>query len=756
MRSLLIPLDPRESGSVRSTLAPTPVKVSEETCGERKPTAVRLASRWVRIEKIEDHWTFDLWWLPHPIARTYYRAVTEDGASRALYRDETTGLWHSQKSLGQAQMTSGYVELRAKSFFSFGEGAASLAELLSRAAELNYPALALADTNLCGALQFALAARSVGVKPITGAELTLTDRSRVTLLAKSRQGYRNLCQLLTVAAQSDRRKPRVDPNMLAERADGLVALLGGRNGPVSRLLEKEQYREARNFLKENIDWFGADSVYLDLERNLMPNDRERNRRLVSLASQTGVPLLATTGALYHAPERYRLQHALTAIGRNQSIGEALRYILPNDRFCLKSAAQMEALFSDLPKAMANSVALADQCEFDLAADLGYRLPQPDVPDSYTPLTYLKRLCEEEAVRRYGSISPLVETRLAEELRLIERNDMAGFLLLYREIALLARQIQIERGQTDPETPLAEASPGRGRGSSVALLAGYLIGISHIDPLRWNLTLERFLSEEPDRLPDIDLDFPRSMRDELIRRIHRKFGSAFAVLTGAITTYRARGIIADLGKALSLPKEQLRALAKELGDDQIGTLAERIDESPELRGEPGWKNLAELAPQLLGAPKSLGQHVGGMILSDRPIPEMVPVRAGATAGRYIMDWDKDSVADAGLAKIDILSLPVLDQIEEGSRPYQTERPSPARSIPTGPRRPDDLRHDKRRTLQRRLFTQSPAQLKLAQRLPSSQSAGPSLPGRAYQTGRRGETRSGQRVYLPIPIRRPLGV
>ena len=276
-----------------------------------------------------------------------------------------------------------------------------------------------------------------------------------------------------------------------------------------------------------------------------------------------------------------------------------------------------------------------------------------MPEGYTAESYLRRLCSEAALRRYGSMSERVEERLDEEFRLIKRHRLAGFLLLYREIVLLAQQIMEEKGMAHPEIPLEERPPGRGRGSSVALLVGYLIGISHVDPLRWNLTLERFISEDTSQLPDIDLDFPRRLRDELIQRVHEHFGPDYAVLAGAVATYSVKGIIQDVGKALGLPKEDLKPLSKQihshdgtkLKEEMLGlsTFREKVDAR-------GWRDLIELAPQLIGAPRSLGQHVGGMILSDVPISGMVPIREGAVEGRYIMDWNKDSVADANFAKI----------------------------------------------------------------------------------------------------------
>ena len=246
----------------------------------------------------------------------------------------------------------------------------------------------------------------------------------------------------------------------------------------------------------------------------------------------------------------------------------------------------------------------------------------------------------------------------------------------------------------------------------------LVGISHVDPLRWDLTLERFISEDADSLPDIDLDFPRAIRDELIERVHRRFGATFAVLTGAVSTYRSRGVIRDLGGALGLPEERLKMLAGRMHDEDMGVLSGKMSEMPEFAGSletAGWKNFAELAPQLIGAPKSLGQHVGGMILSSSPIPEMVPVRAGATDGRYIMDWDRDSVADAGFAKIDILSLPVLDQIEEALDLIEKsgrERPDMSRIDPEDTAVYDMINKGKCKGV---FLLQSPAQLKLARRL-----------------------------------------
>ena len=612
------------------------------------------------------------------------------------------------------------MELHAKSFYSFGMGASHVHELLAQAVEYGYAALALTDTNLCGALEFARLAESLGIRPITGGELTLTGGSRVVLLAKDRQGYANISRLFTLANAADRRDPRLDPAHLAAHSEGMVLLTGGRDGPLARLLDEGRRGEARRLLGDYRDWYGTDGVFVELQQNFLEGDTRRNRELAGLARDTGALPVATNDVHYHVPARYRLQHALVAARHNTTIEEALPLIRPNHHLCLKPPDRMKEIFLQYPEAVANTVRVAEQCAFNLATGLDYSLPRADVPQGYTADSYLRQLCLEAARRRYGPVSRQVRERLDRELRLIAKHGMAGFLLLYRDIVLLAQQIMEERGLTHPETPLEERPPGRGRGSSVALLTGYLIGISHVDPLRWGLTLERFLSDDTNLLPDIDLDFPRALRDELIRRVHRRFGLEQAVLAGAISTYSAKGIVQDLGKALGLPREDLKRLSRQLRSHDGARLRDEMLLMPEFRDRvdaTGWRDLVELAPQLMEAPRSLGQHVGGMVLSDGPISAMVPVRAGAIEGRYIMDWNKDSVADANFAKIDLLSLPVLDQIEEALDLIEEKegiRPDLGRIDPEDPAVYDMINLGLCKGV---FLLQSPAQLKMGQRLRS---------------------------------------
>ena len=571
-------------------------------------------------------------------------------------------------SSGPNLMSTPYTELHCHSNYSFQEGASSIDELLVRAQVLGYTALALTDhDNLCGAMQFAHLATSLGIQPITGAEVTLKDGSHITLLAETRKGYSNLCRLVSYSRiGGDRRNPGLDPKYLPHHAEGLILLSGCAKGKVPSLVAGGRGGEAEAEAKNLLEWFGTSNVFIELQQNLVYGDTQRNRPLHQLAGKLGVGVVATNNVHYHVAERHRLQDALVAIRHRKTLEETHRERRPNANFYLKSPAAMVALFDGIPEAVQNSTRIAERCAFDLTRNLGYEFPDYPVPAGYTTHTYLEKLCYKAAKRRYGSVTPRVQERLDEEFRLIRKHNLSGFLLIYHDIIQMAREVMIDLGLSDRETPLEERPPGRGRGSSVAMLVGYLIGLSHIDPLEFNLSLDRFLNDEMGVVPDIDLDFPRDIREELIKRVHQKWGWDHAALAGMIDTYKMKGAIRDLGKALGLPKEDVDKLAKRVDTRHAENLKSEMLILPDFQhkvGAPVWRDLIDLAGQLEGFPKYLAQHPGGMIISSSPLIDTVPVQQGAIEDRYICHWDKDSIDDAGFVKIDFLALGALSQMQE---------------------------------------------------------------------------------------------
>jgi error-prone DNA polymerase len=561
-----------------------------------------------------------------------------------------------------------YAELHCHSYFSFHDGASSIDELALRARELGYPALAITDhDNLCGALRFSQVAKTWDIQPIIGAELTIKGGYHLTLLAENHQGYSTLCRLISSAhVYGSRGEPTLAQDVLAEHTEGLVCLSGCPKGQIASSLTASRWEEAIALARQYLEWFGNKNFYLEIQNNLCYGDKERNRRLVALSRELGIEMVATNNVHYHVRERHRLGDALVAIRHCQSLDETHRERRPNSEFHLKSAQEMADLFADYPGAVANTLRIAERCNFDLTGGLDYRFPDYPVPDGYTADAYLERLCYEAAARRYHTITPRVRERLEEELRLVRKHKLSGFFLIYHDILKLAQEVAGELGLASPGQPLEENPPGRSRGSSVALLIGYLIGLSHIDPLKYNLSLERFLHEDLSTVPDVDLDFPRNIREGLIVKVHEKWGWQRAALTGMIDTYQIKGAVRDLGKALGLPSDEVDRLAKKVEHRSAGDLGEEMRSLPEFKDKvdaPGWRDLIALAKELDGFPKYLAQHPGGMIVSSRPLIDLVPVQKGAIEGRYICQWDKDSIDDVAFVKIDFLALGALSQIQE---------------------------------------------------------------------------------------------
>ena len=589
--------------------------------------------------------------------------------------------------------TPPYIELHCHSGFSFLDGASHPEELVFQALELGYPALALTDHNgLYGSMEFAQTALAEGLQPITGAEVTvaldipgipqgldgldaadpdgdpLIRGCHMTLLADTPAGYANLCRLLSEAhLESERGRPTLPLSSLFARTEGLIALTGCRQGPLLVALE-DSVATAELLARRLQSAFGFGRLFVELQDNQEKGDSYRNRSLGRLADRLGIPVVATGNVHYHRPERHRLQDVFVSIRNRTTLNGSHAQRRSNARFYLASPEEMASRFPGRPDALAHTLEIAERCAaFDLTQDLGYTFPDFEGSDRGGALETLVAVCLAKLDERYGGLKLEDEARerLHQELGLVDLHGLAGFFLVYRDIMELAREVAAEIRGTAPRAQ-AGLPPGRGRGSSVSSIICYLIGLSHVDPVKTNLFLGRFLNEAMRSVPDIDLDFPRDIREELILRVYQRYGNEHAGLVCAFPTYRIRSTLREIGKALDLPMGDLEKLSKLAERRSGGGLMEELRRLPEFREKaesPSWKALCELADDIKGLPRHISQHVGGMIISSRPLVEIVPLEPAAWEGRVLCQWDKDSCDDAGFIKIDFLALGMLSLVEE---------------------------------------------------------------------------------------------
>jgi error-prone DNA polymerase len=554
-----------------------------------------------------------------------------------------------------------YVELHCHSAFSFLDGASLPDELVATACEVGYGALALTDHNsVSGSMEFAVAARALGLRAIHGAEIDLDDGHHLTLLVEDATGWSNLCRILTRAHAHTREKPGrpsqayVSLDTILENAHGLVCL----SGCALRGIHDEPT------LRRLMEAFGPDRLRVELQRPFLQGDRARNRRLERTARRLGVACVATGNVHAHARSRGPLQDALVAVRLHTTLDASEPERRGNFSHVLTAPAAMAARFPEHPDAVAETARLAERLRFDLRSDLGYRYPGAEDAEA---MRTLAELCRTRLETRYaGEGADLHATalgRLEEELRIIETLNLPGFFLLHHDMLELAREVAVEvRG---PDSARALLPPGRGRGSSVSSIVCYLTGLSHVDPIANELLIGRFLNEELTSLPDIDLDFPRDIREKLIPRVHERYGHDRSALVAAFPTYRARGAIRELGKALGLPPGEIERVAKgSEGWDarEVGKDIEAAFGPTSRRTSGRWAWLARLAAEAHGLPRHLSQHSGGMIVATRPLIDCCPIVPAAMEGRQIVQWDKDSCSDAGFLKIDLLGLGMLSAVE----------------------------------------------------------------------------------------------
>ena len=566
-----------------------------------------------------------------------------------------------------------YVELHCHSAFSFLDGATPPEALVHQAKALGYRALALTDHNgLYGSMAFAQAARQQDLQAITGSELTLLDDTHVTVLAETPTGYANLCRLITDAhlGQDDRRDPRLPFASLVKRREGLIVLSGCRHGLLPIVLERDGLTAARRLAARCRTLFGRDHFFLELQRNFVRGDRERTRALCDIADAEHLDVVATGDVHYDLRTRHRLHDTLTAIRHRTTLDGSHDVRRANCEFYLQTPEDMVHRFADRPDAVAHTLTIAERCaSFDLTRDLGYTFPDFRGADRQPAPQALAELCRARLDERYPRSAPLrdeAERRLAEELRLVEHHKLSGFFLVYHDLFELAREVahDVRQGSRRATGTLL---PGRGRGSSVSSIICYFLGLSHIDPIANRLFIGRFLNETLASVPDIDLDFPREIREELIRRVYTRYGSEHVGLVCTFPTYRLRSAVREIGKALDLPIGAIEQIAKLASSfSSAADIREEMERLPGLKDKvdtPLWRDLCELAEEIAGLPRHISQHPGGMIISSRPLVEIVPLEQSAMPDRVICQWDKDSCDDARFIKIDFLALGMLSLVEE---------------------------------------------------------------------------------------------
>ena len=469
---------------------------------------------------------------------------------------------------------------------------------------------------------------------------------RLPVLVASAQGYRSLCRLITrMKLAAAKGQGALTVRDLDGQVEGLVAVVG------RPMLAADRHGVA-GLLDQIVGVFGRAQVHVEIQRHLTRDEEVDNRILVSAAEAYRVPILATNGVRFATPEARPLYDVLTCIRHGTTLEHAGRRLAANAERYLKSPKQMQALFSDLPQAIANTRALSERLDFTLA-NLGYRFPDYPVPDGETQISFLRRITEAGAHWRYRPLTDRARRQIARELDLIEKLDLAGYFLIVWDLVNFCRQQDI----------LAQ-----GRGSAANSAVCYSLGITAVDPVGMELLFERFLSEERGEWPDIDLDLPSGdRREQAIQYLYTRYGDRGAAMTANVITYRGRSAAREVGKVLGCPPEMIDTLAKVMSpfewQDPKDTLARHLRELGVDPDVPQIQQFGALWMQMQDIPRHLGQHSGGMVLCQGRLDEVVPLEPASMPGRVVVQWDKDDCADMGIVKVDLLGLGMLAVLQE---------------------------------------------------------------------------------------------
>ncbi|CAN5451358.1 hypothetical protein BH09PLA1_BH09PLA1_25630 [soil metagenome] len=549
-----------------------------------------------------------------------------------------------------------YAELDVTSNFTFLRGASHPDELVYNAAELGYRAIAITDHHtLAGVVRAHAAAKSCGIKLLIGSRIPLIDGPELLVWATDRAAYGRLCRMLTLGKRrTEKGKCELSVDDFVVHSEGLLAAACGCATPGAIDCETvSDNRDALHYLRESLD----DRLSLAISRVYGADDDSHLRHMIELSRVTHIPLLATNAVHYHDSGRRALQDVLTCVHHKCTIHDAGFKLFPNGERYLKSPEQMHRLFVDHPQAIRRGIEIAERCNFSLS-ELRYEYPDEVVPEGQTPLQYLTDLTWRGAGERYpNGIPEKVRTAIVHELGLIEKLHYEAYFLTVYDLVKFARSRDI----------LCQ-----GRGSAANSAVCYCIGVTSVDPARIDLLFERFVSAARNEPPDIDVDFEHERREEVIQYVYQKYGRDRSGMTATLITYRGRSAVRDVGKAMGMSVDMVDSLAKRLDWWHRGTLSpEQLKEAGIDPRDPTVQRVVALVAELLGFPRHLGQHTGGMIMCRGPLCEMVPIENASMEDRTVVEWDKDDIEELGLLKVDVLALGMLTCIGRAFRMLEKE-------------------------------------------------------------------------------------
>ncbi|MDQ3942510.1 MAG: DNA polymerase III subunit alpha, partial [Actinomycetota bacterium] len=573
-----------------------------------------------------------------------------------------------------------FAHLHCHSEYSMLDGASRIRDLVSFAREQNMPGIALTDHGVMyGSVKFYQEAKKAGIKPIMGCEVYVTadqsDRSRaryyhLTLLARTPEGYRNLMKLSTAGyLEGFYYKPRVDVETLKRYGRGIVCLSGCLSAEVPTRILEGRLDEARRLLVEYAEVF--DAIFLELQDHGIPEQKRVNEGLLKLHKDTGIPLVATNDSHYTVKDDARMHDVLLCIGTGKFHADPNRMKFSGEEFYVKTVEEMEKLFPSNPEALENTLKVVDLVE-DPGIELGKtRLPSFPKPVGYTADTYLRERCEEGLWKRYGALTPEINRRLDFELKTIEKMGFADYFLIVWDFVKYAKDRKI--------------AVGPGRGSAAGSIVAYALEITDLDPLGYSLLFERFLNPDRISMPDVDIDFSVSGRGEVMKYVTEKYGG-YEHVAQIITfgTIGAKAAIRDAGRIFQYPYSETDRLAKLIPEKPVGTtlkdVLRRQDEGyvptgkhpgaareliDFIEGDADARHILDTAFQIEGFVRHASIHAAGVVISEEPLTDIVPLQKGAK-GEVMVQHPMSDVEALGLLKVDFLGLRNLDVIEETLR------------------------------------------------------------------------------------------